>query len=317
MRTQTFEEVRDIIAREQAAGQAFRTLDQRVSEIRDLMEIYAVNQRAYERAVAEKDKTAQAPEPLNLQQIADKYGFQYGRTGLVDVRTASTLPIGRSRVTRGIRMQPFEFFQLIRLDPDPYESDNLGNLFVPLTSSSVLTRFIFWKVEHKPAATPSFEAAKESVESLWKVQQAAELAERSARDLAARVGNSSLVESLDDEAQRALVARPNPFTWYNAMFANFDVQLSTIEGLQPIGNDFMEAVFSAAPGESIVVPDYSKETFYVVKVISYSPSDEELLTRFSSAPNTTGVQNAASLDSARTLPAWYNNLQKQLGLQQR
>ncbi len=317
MRVQTFEEVRETIARELAAGEAFKLLEQRATDIRDTMEIYSVNRRAYERAVLEKDKTAVAPEPLNLQDLADKNGFEYGRTGLVDVRTVSTLPIGRSRVTRGIRMQPFEFYQLIRVEPDPYESDNIGNLYVPLTSSSMLTRFIFWKVEQKSASTPSFEAAKESVEALWLTQRAAELAETKAKEIASRVGSSSLTESLEDESQRARVQRPTPFTWLNAMFANFDIQLSTVDGLQPIGDDFMEKVFSTQPGESIVAPDMAREVFYVVKVLGFSPDSEDLINRFSTAPNTTGVQNAANLESARALPAWFSSLQKRLGLQQR
>ncbi|MCY2997267.1 MAG: hypothetical protein NT168_04080, partial [Planctomycetota bacterium] len=41
MRTQSFEEVKEALARELAAGPAFRVLEQRVNEMRDLMEIYA------------------------------------------------------------------------------------------------------------------------------------------------------------------------------------------------------------------------------------------------------------------------------------
>jgi hypothetical protein len=316
MRTQTFEEVRETIARELAAGQAFKLLDQRATEIRGMMEIFSVSQRAYERAVMEKDKTAQAPEPLNLQEIADKFGFQYGRTGLVDARTVRTLPIGQSRVTRGIRMPPFDFYELILIPPDPYESDRIGNLFVPLASSAMLTRFIFWKVDHKAASTPSFEAAKDEVKNLWTLQRAAEFAETKAKEIASRVGASSLAESLDDENQRALVIRPTPFTWLNAMFANFEIQLSTVEGLPSVGNEFMERVFSAQPGDTFVVPDASKDVFYVVKVVSFFPSDEDLVGRFATAPNITGVRNAANLDSTRSLPAWFSNLQKQLGLRQ-
>jgi hypothetical protein len=317
MRIQSFEEVREAIARETAAGEAFRTLDRRAAEIRDLMEIYSVNRRAYERAVAEKDKTAVAPEPLNLQSIADQYGFQYSRTGLVDMRTASTLPIGRSRVTRGIRMNPFEFLQLIRIAPDPYESDNIGNTYVPLTSSAMLTRFIFWKVDHKSAETPSYESAKDAVRAVWQTQQAAALAEAKAKEIASRVGASTLEQSLESETDRNLLLRPTPFTWLNAMVANFDIQLSNVDGLKPIGNDFMERVFSATPGETIVAPDITKELYYVVKVNSYAPNEEDLLSRFSAAPTTTGVQNAANLDTARTLPSWFSNLQKQLGYQGR
>ena len=317
MRTQTFEEVREAIARESAAGQAFKVLEQRISEIRDQMEIYSVNRRAYERAVAEKDSSVAEPEKPNLQEIADRYGFQFSRTGLVDIRTASTLPIGNSRVARGIRMQPFQFIQLIGVEPDPYDSENIGNLYVPLISSSMLTRFLFWKVDQKSASTPSYESAKEAVQTVWQTQRAAELAEAKAKELASRVGASSLSESLDSESDRALVVRPTPFTWLNAMFANFDIQLSNVDGLKPIGNDFMDKVFATAPGQTTIVADLAKEVYYVIKVNGFAPSEDDLLARFSTAPNTTGVQNAANLESARTLPAWFSNVQKQLGFQQK
>lgn len=317
MRVQTFEEVREGLAREMAIGEVRRILDRSIGEIRNEMEIYSVNRRAYERAVAEKDTTAKEPEELNLQQLADKFGFQYNRTGLVDVRTASTLPIGRSAISRVRGMQSLQFLQLIRIQPDPYEGDNIGNTYVPLISTSAASQFIFWKVDHKAPETPSFESAKEAVRNLWQVQRAADLAESKAKEIASRVGASSLAESLDDEADRKLVIRPNPFTWLNALIANFDIQLSDVEGLQPIGNDFMEKVFSANPGDTVVVPDFAKEVYYVVRVNSFAPNEDDLLVRFATAPNTTGVQNAANLDSARSLPAWFSNLQKQLGYQGR
>jgi hypothetical protein len=131
------------------------------------------------------------------------------------------------------------------------------------------------------------------------------------------VGASSIAESLDDENQRALVVRPAPFTWYNAMFANFGPPRENIvEGLQPINSAFMEKVFSAQPGETVVVPDAAKEVFYVVKVESFSPNEDDLLGRFAAAPMTTGVRNLADQESGVGPRAWFANLQKQLGLRQ-
>jgi hypothetical protein len=317
VRTQTFEEVKDSIARELAMGETFKQINQRTTDIRDRMEIYAVNRRAYEQAVREKDKNAVPPEAMNLQQIADENGFQYGRTGLVDAKTAVTLPIGQSRITRGMQMEPIPFFRLTMFPPNPNDSDSISNLYTPLTSSSMTSMFLFWKVEHQEASTPTFESSKEEVKKLWANQRATELAESKARELVGRVGTSSIAESLDDENQRALVVRPAPFTWYNAMFANFGPpQENTVEGLQPINSVFMEKVFSAEPGETIVVPDAAREVFYVVKVESFAPDQEGLLERFAAAPNTMGVRNLADQESGIAPRAWFLNLQKQLGLRQ-
>ncbi len=317
MRTQSFEEVKEALARELAAGPAFRVLEQRVNEMRDLMEIYAANRRAWERAVAEKDSSMKEPEMLNLQQIADKYGFQYGRTDLIDVRTASSLPIGRSRVSRGPRMQPFEFPNLIRFAPNPLESDSLGNLYMPLQSTALLTRYLFWKVAHEASSTPSFETARESVTSVWKMQRAAEKAESKAKDIATKASASSLSESLGSDTERGLVVRPTPFSWFNPLMADFDIQLSNVENLKPLDNDFMEKVFAAEPGTTLVASDAAKEIFYVVKVLDFSPSEEDLMLSFSAAPNTGGVQNVSNMESSSLIRSWFSTVQKQLGFQSR
>jgi hypothetical protein len=316
-RTQSFDEVKDALSRELAAGTAFRILEQRVNEIRDLMEIYAANRRAWERAVAEKDTSMKEPEDLDLQQLADKYGFQFGKTDLMDVRTASTLPIGRSRVSRGPRMQPFEFPNLIRFAPNPVETDSIGNLYVPLQSSGGLTRFIFWKVKHQASSTPSYEAAKEDVMTVWKTQRAAEKAESTAKAIAKKAESLSLAESLEKEADRAAVVRPTPFTSFNPLMADFDIQLSNVENLKPLDNEFMDKVFAAAPGTTLVAPDAAKEIYYVVKVLEFSPSDEDLMLSFSAAPNTRGVQNVSNLESSSLIRSWFSAVQKQLGFQSR
>jgi hypothetical protein len=317
MRTQSFEEVKEALARELAAGPAFRVLEQRVNEMRDLMETYAANRRAWERAVAEKDTSMKEPEMLNLQQIADKYGFQFGRTGLVDVRTASSLPIGRSRVSRGPRMQPFEFPNLIRFAPNPNESDSLGNLYMPLQSTALLTRYLFWKVAHEASSTPSFETARESVTSVWKMQRAAEKAESKAKAIATKASTASLAESLESDTERGLVVRPTPFSWFNPLMADFDIQLSNVENLKPLDNDFMEKVFAAEPGTTLVASDAAKEIYYVVKVLDFSPSEEDLMLSFSAAPNTGGVQNVSNMESSSLIRSWFSTVQKQLGFQSR
>jgi hypothetical protein len=267
--------------------------------------------------VLEKDKSISEPEQVNLRELADKYGFVFQETGLKNVRTIASLDIGQSRISRGIRMQQIPFPALIQVPPGTPEADNLGDLYVPLQSMALLNRFIFWKIQHTEASTPSFEAAKEEVIKVWKAQKAAELAEAKAKELAAKVGTSSLVESLENETDRALVQRPTPFTWLNSLVANFDIQLSTIDGLKPTDGAFMEKIFSAAPGSTIVATDAAKEIYYVVKVQGFNPTEDDLMARFSTAPTTAGVQNVSTLESNSSISGWFSTLQKQLGFQSR
>lgn len=314
MRTKTFEEAKDGIAREMATGSAFKILDERINEIRDQMEIYSQNRRGWERAVQEKDNSVSEPEMLQLSALAEKYGFKYGETDLVDVRRVATLDIGQSRVSRGVRQQ-FPFPALIQVPPGTAEAEYLGDLYIPLQSMSITSRFIFWKVAHQDAVVPSFEASKDDVIKVWKAQKAAELAEAKAKEIAAKTGTSSLVESLENESDRNLVVRPAPFTWLNSLVANFDIQLSNVDALKPIDDSFMEKIFTASPGSTIVATDAAKEIYYVVKVTGFSPNDDELMARFTTAPNTAGVQNVSRFEANSSMTSWFSALQKQLGFQ--
>lgn len=214
-------------------------------------------------------------------------------------------------------MQPFEFPNLVRFAPNPLESDSLGNLFVPLQSTAMLTRYLFWKVAHEASSTPSFETAKESVSAVWKMQRAAEKAESAAKAIATKAASASLAESLESDAQKGLVVRPTPFTWFNPLMADFDIQLSDVENLKPLDNEFMDKVFAAEPGTTLVAPDAAKEIYYVVKVLDFSPSQEDLMLSFSAAPNTTGVQNISNMESSSLIRSWFSTVQKKLGFQSR
>jgi hypothetical protein len=50
-------------------------------------------------------------------------------------------------------------------------------------------------------------------------------------------------------------------------------------------------------------------------VLSYSPSDEDLMLSFSAAPNTGGVQNVSNLESSSLIRDWFSTIQKQQGFQ--
>jgi hypothetical protein len=88
--------------------------------------------------------------------------------------------------------------------------------------------------------------------------------------------------------------------------------LSNVELLQPVDIDFMESVFSAAPGTSTVAPDMNKTIFYVIKVVELSPDLASLQERFAAAP-LEGVANILRMEADQSSTAWFNHLQKQLG----
>lgn len=311
MRTKTFEEVRDQIAREQASGIAFKVVEDRLGMVMGPMNIYKSQLASYQQAVAMKDKSAKAPVRPDLKELGSSKGFEHGTTGMVDTDNVTLSPIGSSIVMRGQRQQAIPFAALIN------ESAGLGETFMPLLSLGFTggnKRFAFWKTDEIQPVTPSLESVRAQIEEVWRNQQAFKLAETRARELASKVGSAPLADSLATPEEKALILEPTSFTWYNPMFARMEsrMQISTVELLQPVDYSFMEAVFASQAGETTVAPDMNKTIYYVVKVVEMTPDTKTLLERFASSP-LEGVATVSRIESDRAIQPWFQNLQKQLG----
>ena len=308
MRTKTFEEVKDQIAREQATGPANKVLDDRMEQMVGQMSIYQSEMRAYREAVAQKIKNAKPPTPLDLAKLGDEFGFELGKTGLVDQESIQGTPIGTSFV---MGQRPFSFVMLVN------ESAGLGELYTPVTSRGFTggdKRYLSWKIEETQPMSPSVDSVREQIVEVWRKQQAFKLAETRAREIASKVGSSSLKDSLSTPEEKVLVQEPANFTWFNPMFARMEsrLQLSNVELLQPVDDSFMEAVFSCKPNETVIAADSNKTIYYVVQVVELTPEINSLFERFAAAP-LEGVSTVSQLESDRALQPWFQNLQKQLG----
>ncbi len=311
MRTKTFEEVKDQIARELATGPAMKAIDDRMGEIVGLMSIYQSEARAYQEALREKIKNVKAPDPLDLSKVGPEFGFEYAVTDLVDQESIQGTPIGTSFVMQGQRNQPFSFAALVNA------SEGFGELRTPIISLGFTggsRRYLSWKIEEKQPLTPSVDSVRDQIIEVWKKQQAFKLAEAKAREMATKVGTSSLKDALSTPEEKALVLEPAGFTWFNPMFARREsnLQLSNVELLQPVDDAFMEAVFSCKPNDTVVAADSNKTVYYVVQVLEHSPDVKTLYEKFASAPFE-GVATVSQLESDRALQPWFQNLQKQIG----
>ena len=306
MRTKTFAEVRDQIAREQAMGIANKIIEDRIGDIMGEMSIYQSEERGYRDALAQKVKGIKEPSLLDLVKLGKQYGFEHGTTGAVDQESIQGTPIGSSFVFGGER--PFSFVALVE-DTSP--------LYTPFVSRGFTggdKRYIAWKTEETQPMTPAVDGVRTQIEDVWRKQQAFKLAETRAREIASKVGSSILKDSLNTPEEKALVLEPANFTWFNPMFARMEsrLQLSNIELLQPVDDAFMETVFASKVNESVVASDSNKTICYVVQVVEQKPEINSLLERFASAP-LEGVSTVSRLESDRALSYWFQNLQKQLG----
>ena len=311
MRTKTFDEVREQIAREQATALAYKVVEGRIDELVGPMSIYQSEVRAYQMDLSQKVKTAKAPAPLDLAKLGKELGFEHGTTGMVDQESIQGTSIGTSFVMPGQGMQPFSFAMLVN------ESEGYGEVYTPVVSLGFTggnKRYLSWKTEETQPMTPSIDSVRTAIEDVWKKQQAFKLAETRAREIASKVGSSTLKDSLATPEEKTLVQEPANFTWFNPMFARMEsrLQLSNVELLQPVDDSFMETVFAAKPNETVVAADTNKTVYYVVQVLELTPEMNSLFERFAAAP-LEGVSTVSQLESDRALQPWFQNLQKQLG----
>jgi hypothetical protein len=166
---------------------------------------------------------------------------------------------------------------------------------------------------------PSFETVREQIVEVWKLQQAIKLAESKAKELATQVGTNNLADALTSDEQKKLVVEPAPFTAMNPMFPMFMQmnmqfqidEVSRVDPLLPVDNQFMDGVFTTKVGETVAAPDRRRSVFYVVKVLELSPSNEELLQSFMQNPS----QNVNSLgyrDIQQARSSLFDALEKRL-----
>ena len=312
MRTKTFEEVKDQIARDQAFGPANKIIEDRISEITGAMSIYESELKAYKEAVSSKLTGVRAPAPLDLAKLGEEFEFEYGTTGLVDQESIQGSPIGSSFVMMGQR--PFSFVALVNA------RGGLGEVFTPVSSRGFTggdKRYVSWKIDETLPMTPALDSVRIQVEGIWRKQQAFKLAENRAKELALKVGSTStLKDSLGSPEEKALVQEPANFSWFNPMFARAEsrLQLSSIEFLQPVDNAFMEAVFACKPNETTVAADSNKTVYYVVHVLEQTPA-ASLLERFATSPFE-GVSTISQMESDRALQPWFENLRNQIGFRE-
>jgi len=311
MRTKTFEEVKDQIARDQAFGPANKIIEERISEITGTMSIFESELKAYKQAVASKLTGVKAPAPLDLAKLGDEFGFEYATTGLVDQESIQGSAIGSSFVMSMMGQRPFSFVALVNA------RSGVGELFTPVSSRGFTggdKRYVSWKIDETLPMTPALDSVRTQVEGVWRKQQAFKLAENRAKEIASKVGaTSTLRDSLGTPEEKASILEPSNFSWFNPMFARAEsrLQLSNVEFLQPVDNAFMEAVFACKPNETTVASDSNKTVYYVIQVIEQTPA-ASLLDRFATSPFE-GVSTVSQMESDRALQPWFENLRNQIG----
>jgi hypothetical protein len=323
MRTQTFEEAREMIADSLARDAAIPALDKALTTL--LQDIMLPYFGAYRQYAAYRDSEIEGLEPVekpvkpNLKKFAEDNSLTFGETGMID----------------GFKLSQTQFGQSNIQDAETGISGSLANVvsnpqiqvFRPLRSmyfdqaalmqggTPDFIQYTFWKAEDRQAYRPTLEEARDEVIAAWKQQQARVLAEEAAQALAKKVDLSS-----DDPwskalstAEQALVVTVDPFTWMTR-FGEFTMT-SNVPRLDAVGGEFMQDVFSTPASRMVTAPNEGRNIYYVVRVQDFSPAQEELQQRFNADPQKSGPLSIARQEVEQTILSWYQNLESELNVQ--
>ncbi len=308
MRVQTLEEVREELTRDMVFDSTRQKLQASLAAIVEKMQNYSDENQIYRRSIEAKDLSATKPELIDLQALADEHGLQFARTGMVDSESVMALPIGRSRI-----QNVATFPQVVFSSSLPLYSPGNSQLF----DISGSWTFVFWKIEERPQYSPSFEEVRSEVEAVWYQQKAREFAREKAESI------QKLVQSVEDspwtaalsDAERALVATPNPFSWMtSSQFSRGVPSITFVDRLDTVGDDFMRRVFESSDGSVLVAPNEPQTIFYVVRVVETLPKTEDLLRLFALLPNQMDWQMLAFMESQRIRMNWWEKTEKDLDL---
>lgn len=321
MRTKTFEEARDEIAESLATGTASPALQAAMTEMTEKhMQPYYTANRQYN-AIRDSDskeaKEATPPKRPDIKKIAESLGLTYVETGMVDAQKLVQDTFGQSSfsangqsisVTQGMMRPSSDLFRPITSHYFDQVAMQEGRI--------EFQQFLFWKTEEKEAYIPELEEVREEVVDAWKRDKAQTLAADAAAKLATKVtkGEDAWNAAISD-SEKALLLQTDRFSWLTSNPANRSVNITGVQELDTAGSEFMQNVFSAEAGSVVVAPNQPKTTYYVTRVIDFSPTEEELRTRFNNDSQKTGPLAIAQQEINDLIVDWYQSLEKDLGVE--
>lgn len=311
MRTQTFEEAKDSLARSLAMNTVRDQLQAKLGKIETAMNAYASSRTMEQANIEAGRKTDKKVVPVDLKKLAEAEGLTYGSTGMSDGMRLASTPIGRSMIgnqslANSIMTPAVELFRPVR------------SMFIDMENVSEpdFQEFVSWKTQEVAAYTPALTDIREEVIEAWKTQRARVLAKEESEKLADKLkkaGDEPWKATLDAQ-QQTLVISPPPFTWMSApreMFA--PAQISFVQGLDTVGAEFMQRVFSTQAGQVVVAPNQGLTTYYVTRVVELSPTLDQLQQNFEVSRGR--ARQLAFSERERLFSEWYDNIERTLGVQ--
>jgi hypothetical protein len=257
--------LRDLIRKEIAQEK----LQDQLAKIQTLLGKYRDEWTHYD-ASAKSKTDSQKPIPPDFGALAHEYSMNAGETGLVSQDELRELDIGKSdnlQQRAPIVQSMFAATTLYKPDVSLYR-----HTFPEKTSY-----FVFWKIDDQPDHIPKWDdpGIRTEVLRVWKLNEARKLALARAEELKkeAAANSGKPLDKLGSAKKKDFtVLRVPEFSFLTQMYGQ--LQMGEVFGLEKIGADFMQKVFSLAPDQVDVATNLPKTEIYVIRAVEFTPFAE-------------------------------------------
>ena len=301
---QAAEQLKNFIRREIASERIAAIL----TDLRKELDQYRDLQNAYTYSSAAEREGQSPPQHPDFEALAKKHGISAGVTGLVDQWEAVSTDLGSAIMQGNVGALYYAFSAMPKLRPEM--AQDMGDNW-----------YLFWKVDETKEDVPDFNdpAIRECVLREWKMIEARKLAEEKAKSLVveATEADGSLAATFTGVDDLRIITPP-PFAWLTlgsvSMRYAAQPKTSAVDGLELVGDEFMETVFRLEPGKVGAAMNAPKTVAYVVRVSEFSPPYEELWKQFLTT-NFRIYAPVVQQESNMAVRAWTQSVMKQADFQ--
>jgi peptidyl-prolyl cis-trans isomerase D len=269
-RAQPFEEVRPYLATSLADEKAQAEIVNRFAQIKDEVMIpftdtyYDALDEINEAKKSGAKTSVKLPMPKDLKAVAKQEGLDHEITPLLTREQAETYgqissaEVGLTRLSGGRKFADEMF-------------DAKTNLYEPVELTDAIgRRFLARKLDDQAPRVPPLDEIRPEVVLAWKMEHARPLAEKAAREFAAKVLKEGGTIKADQVDGRPVITtdpviRMQPgFPMGPPYYQSGPATPTEISQIPKVTEGFRDAYFGLEPGQVAVEPNQPKDTFYVM-----------------------------------------------------
>ncbi len=266
------EDIRKTIAMDKAVQELETVLSEAAAQLQTEYNQYGSRVAGAKEKNPEQAKLPKAPAKLtDLKWLADQYGLTFEKTTPLTLRELSETAVGRAIDTASQRVNVTGF---VNQSEDLYEpmlaEDLEGNWYLVMKTADVRRRI------------PEFKEVRDLVAQAWKQAEAAKLAEKKAKELAAEVAKAGTPFDQFFFADRGFeVIKPTAFfSWRNYPIgragSGTPPGLSDVPELKNVGPEFMEAAFDLDERKAVGLLNFDRSAAYVIRLDRRQYTDDAL-----------------------------------------